>query len=128
MGGLFSKKKLFMEVHKLCWANLWGVVLHAGASDQIMSREEGQFHKCIFNYCEHFKFENFQQTQWDIHLKMRICPSYRIMERFLPCSVSLMLSLTWGIDILFQKLTLETGRWILRTLFVHYASVGGDYM
>ena len=30
-------------------------------------------------------------------------------SKIVPCSVSVMLTLTWGIDILFEKLTPETG-------------------
>ena len=34
--------------------------------------------------------------------------SYEI-SKVVPCSVSLMFTLNWGIDILFEKLTPETG-------------------
>ena len=54
--------------------------------------------------------------------------SYRIKEKFVSCSESLMLTLTWDFDILFEKLPTETGTWTWKTLFAHYVFVGGAYM
>ena len=59
---------------------------------------------------------------------------YRIMGRFIievnvSCLVSLMLTLTWGVNILFEKLTPEVGVsiWKKKSL-AHYASRGVDFM
>ena len=49
------------------------------------------------------------------------------VSKFVSCSISLMLTLTWGIDI-FEKLTPEMGRLVLRTSFAHYVSGGDDFM
>ena len=57
----------------------------------------------------------------NLHLNIKHRPFQEIMKVFIPkvnisenskivpCSVSVMLTLTWGIDILFEKLTPETG-------------------
>ena len=58
----------------------------------------------------------------DIHFIIKkLCPFYKIMKEFIfkvnsfeiskvaSSSVSLMLNLTWGIDIFFENLTAETG-------------------
>ena len=39
-----------------------------------------------------------------------------------------MLTLTWGIDILFEKLTLEIGDWNWETPFALYTSRDWDFM
>ena len=44
------------------------------------------------------------------------------------CSVSLMLTLIWGNDILFEKLASEVGGWIWKALFANYVYRGGDFM
>ena len=56
----------------------------------------------------------------NLHLNIKHRPFQEIMKVFIPkvnisenskivpCSVSVMLTLTWGIDILFEKLTPET--------------------
>ena len=38
-----------------------------------------------------------------------------------------MLNLTWGIDVLFEKLTVETEVWIWEKNPFHNASGGGDF-
>ena len=43
-------------------------------------------------------------------------------------SVSLLLTLTWGIDILVEKLTPQIGDWIWKTPSAHYSSGIGDFM
>ena len=66
-------------------------------------------------------------TTVDIQLKMKPQPFYIIMikseevSKAMSCSVSLMLTLTWGIDTLFQKLAPHIGGWIWKTPFAHYA-------
>ena len=37
------------------------------------------------------------------------------ISKVVPCSFSLMLTLNWGIDMLFQKLIPEKGEWIWKT-------------
>ena len=49
-------------------------------------------------------------------------------SKVLPCSISFMLTLTWGIDILFEKLTPETRGWILKKRPLHYDSGEGFYV
>ena len=45
------------------------------------------------------------------------------------CLIFFILTHTWGIDILLEKLTPETGGWIWETSFLHeYAFVGRDFM
>ena len=39
-----------------------------------------------------------------------------------------MLNLTWGIDVLFEKLTVETEVWIWEKNPFHNASGGGDFL
>ena len=39
-----------------------------------------------------------------------------------------MLNLTWGIDVLFEKLTVETEGWIWEKNPFHYASGGEDFL
>ena len=47
------------------------------------------------------------------------------ISKVVPCSVSLILTLTWGIDILFEKLTPETGGMNLKnTLYTMLLRVG----
>ena len=65
----------------------------------------------------------------NLHLKIKPRSFYKIMEGFIlkvnsweiskvvPCLLSIMLTLTWGIDISFEKLALETGGWIWKTPF-----------
>ena len=48
---------------------------------------------------------------------MKGLSSRLIAKEFVPCSVSFTLTLTWGIDISFEKLTRETEEWIWKTLF-----------
>ena len=43
-------------------------------------------------------------------------------------SVSLLLTLTWGIDILVEKLTPQVGDSIWKTPSAHYSSGIGDFM
>ena len=50
------------------------------------------------------------------------------VSKVVSCSVFLMLTLTWGIYILFEKLTPEIGGCICKTPFAQYASRGGDFM
>ena len=49
-------------------------------------------------------------------------------SKVVSCSVSLMLTLNWGIDTLFEKLTSEIGVWIWKTPFAQYAFGSGDLM
>ena len=137
MGDVFSKKDFHGD--KLFQVNLWRVVLHGGTNDQIMPRG-GEFHKYIFQQSEHCKSENFPKSWWDIHLKIKPWPFHRIMEGFIlkvyswvvskvvSCSIYFMLTLNWGINILFEKLTPEIGGWIREISFAHYASGKGDFM
>ena len=50
-------------------------------------------------------------------------------QKVVSCSIFFVLTHTWGIDILLEKLTPETGGWIWETSFLHeYAFVGRDFM
>ena len=48
------------------------------------------------------------------------------ISKVVSCSVSLMLTLTWGIDILFEKLTSEKGD-EFEKYPLHYASLGWGF-
>ena len=50
------------------------------------------------------------------------------LQRLSQVDFSLSLTLTWIIDILFEKLTPQVGRWIWKTPSAHYASGVGDFM
>ena len=75
----------------------------------------------------------------NLHLKITPYPFYKIMKRFFlkvnslkvskvaSYSVSPMLTLTWGIDILFEKLTPEKGDGF-ENHPLHYVSRGGNFM
>ena len=76
----------------------------------------------------------------NLHLKIRPWPFYKIMKGFIlkinskeiskvaSFSVPFMLNLTWGIDVLFEKLTVETEVWIWEKNPFHNASGGGDFL
>ena len=116
MNSLIKFLELFGMTNKLFLAKFMGDCSTWWASDQIM------------------------QPWWDIHFKVKLWPFYWIMEGFIlevngwvvskvmSCLVSLMLTLTWSIDILSKKLTPEIGGWILKTPFAHHVSGGGDFM
>ena len=53
------------------------------------------------------KSENFPQSWWNIHLKIKPWQFYRIMEGFILRLRDYKLFQTWGIDISFEKLTPE---------------------
>ena len=57
---------------------------------------------------------------------IRSCKGF---QKFLSCSISLMLTLTWGTDILFDKFRSETGGLNLKnTLCTMPSSLGWDFM
>ena len=73
-------------------------------------------------------------------LENKSLPVYRIMEEFIlevngyevskvdSSSVSVSLILTCVVNILFEKLTPQTGDWICKTPSAHSASGDGDFM
>ena len=67
---------------------------------------ETEFHKCIFLLSEHYKSNTFPK-----HGGIGFILEVNSLEvsNVVSCSVSLMLTLSWGIDISLEKLTPETG-------------------
>ena len=62
----------------------WGIVLRGGGDLMIRPYQGGRsFPKCIFQQSEHYKTEGFPQPWWNIHLKIKPGPFYRIMEGFI---------------------------------------------
>ena len=57
-------------------------------------------------------------------LKKEFLPVYRTIDQI----IDLSLTLTRVTDILFEKLTLQIGDWILKTPSVHYACGVGGFM
>ena len=118
----FFPKNVFHEWTNFFWQKIYGkVALNGRTNDQIMPTCRRGFinDKCIF---QHLNTVN-------LHLKIKPWPFYKIIKGFIlkvnsweilvvvSCSVFLMLTLTWDIDILFEKLTAETGGWIRNTPF-----------
>ena len=91
--------------------NVCGVILNGRTNDQIKSRWGRGF--MIKTFSSNMNTVNF-------HLKIKPRPFLTILgfilkvnneeiSKVVPCSPSLILILTWDIDILFEKLKPETG-------------------
>ena len=101
---------------------LWG---NKNFSDNFVGGEGG-YSKCVESF-----IDEFSPNRWNIHLKIKPWPFCWIellknlclrlivkrFQRLRHAEFLLILPLVWGIDILFEELTPETGRWISKTPF-----------
>ena len=102
MGELFSKKAFHMEQTFL------GKLMGGGST-------RGRLMIALFKGRGSFKNAFFGNLS-TINLKE--------VSNVVSCSVSFMLTLAWGIDILFERLLPEIGGWIWKTPFAHSPSRG----
>ena len=112
--GAFDGGQTFLD--KFMWGcsafflvNLWGVFCMWELGIRLC-QGGWEFHKCIFQ-----KSENVSQPWWNILLKIKPRPFYRVAKGFIlevnnlkvsknvSYAVSLVLTLTLGIDILFDR-------------------------
>ena len=106
-----SIQNLFIRktFHVLFWANLWGLSYMGGDYWSDHAKRE-EFHKCIFQWSEHYEFEDLPQPLWHIHLKIKPWPVCRIMEGFIMFIVPLYVDP--DLVISFKKLKAQIEGWI----------------
>ena len=109
-------------------------------NDQIMPRGRGSFTNSFSRKLNTVNLKILADHGGITYLKIKSWPVYRIMEEFIfkfimwevskveSHSVFLMFTLTWGIDLLFEKLTPQIRGWIWKTLSAYYDAGVGEFM
>ena len=101
-GGSFFQRNVFHVGTNFVGKMYRGIILHGGLMIRSY-RGERSFTKSIFQQSEHREFEKFSQPWWNIHLKIKPWPFYRITEGFI-LELNIVKRLChdiWGTDILF---------------------------